>query len=138
MEILAERYELEAPAGAGGNGSVFLAGDLKLPGRRCAIKLVTLPPGPNEEARRQVLAEAGLLARLDDLGLPRVSDVFEAGDRVGIVMDYVPGDNLLQVVQDARRRNRPLDTVHVLRWADALCDVLSYLHAQAPPVIHRD
>ena len=139
MKLLADRYELEAPAGAGGGGSVFLAHDAKLPGRRCAVKLVRLPAGPESAlARHEVLAEASLLARLDHAGLPRVSDIIETDDGVGIVMDYVPGDNLLKVVQDARRRGRPIDEVHLIRWAEALCDVLGYLHGQSPSVLHRD
>jgi serine/threonine-protein kinase len=53
-------------------------------------------------------------------------------------MDYVPGQDLHQVIQQARREHRFLDQRDVLGWMTQLCDALSYLHDQDPPVIHRD
>ena len=53
-------------------------------------------------------------------------------------MDYVPGTNLLDIVRDARRKNRFLPESQVLAWAEQLCDAVSYLHRQSPPVLHRD
>jgi serine/threonine-protein kinase len=53
-------------------------------------------------------------------------------------MDYVPGQDLHQVVQQAHREQRFLDQREVLGWMAQLCDALSYLHSQKPPVLHRD
>jgi serine/threonine protein kinase len=55
-----------------------------------------------------------------------------------LVMDYVPGQDLQQLVQQARRDGRFLDEREVLRWMAQLCDALAYLHHQDPPVLHRD
>jgi len=148
---LRDRYEILALIGQGGMGAVYKAADGRLPGRLCAIKEIWPPPGMNAEslsqAREQFLREASTLARLDHPNLPKVSDYFtlapaqkEEQDpgRDYLVMDYVPGQDLHQVVQGAHRKGQFLDEREVLRWMVQLCDALSYLHAQDPPVLHRD
>jgi serine/threonine-protein kinase len=149
--LLRDRYEILSLIGQGGMGAVYKAADRRLPGRTCAIKETWPPPGVNAEAlaqaRDQFLREASTLARLDHPNLPKVSDYF-AQDQPGnsgndtsrdyLVMDYVPGQDLHQVVQHARREGQFLDEREVLRWMDQLCDALKYLHSQDPPVLHRD
>ena len=148
--ILRDRYEIQALIGQGGMGAVYKAADRRLPGRLCAVKEIWPPPGLGAEAlaqaREQFLREASTLARLDHPNLPKVSDYFtlaptrpaKTDARDYLVMDYVPGQDLHQVVQQARREGRFLDEREVLRWMDQLCDALSYLHGQEPPVLHRD
>jgi len=146
--VLRERYEILALIDQGGMGAVYKATDRRLPGRLCAVKEILPFPGLGADAlaqaRRQFLEEASTLARLDHPGLPKVSDYFtddpEAGPagRDYLVMDYVPGQNLEQLAQEARRQGRFLDEQEVLRWADQLCAALAYLHSQSPPVLHRD
>jgi serine/threonine-protein kinase len=115
---------------------------MRLPGRRCAIKEIRLPSGmvleTEELAREQFHREASILARLDHPNLPKVSDFFSVGGRDYLVMDYVPGTDLLEVVREARRKGRFLPEPQVLTWIEQLCDALSYLHRQDPPVLHRD
>ncbi len=140
--LLRERYKILAPIGQGGQGAVYLTDDVRLPGRRCAVKEICLPPEmppqAEQQAREQFHREASLLARLDHPNLPRVSDFFSVEGRDYLVMDYVPGNNLLQIVREARRKSRFLPEPQVLSWIEQLCDALSYLHRQDPPVIHRD
>jgi serine/threonine-protein kinase len=156
---LRERYEILGLIGQGGMGAVYKAADLRLPGRLCAVKEIWLPSDMGTEAlaqaREQFLREASTLARLDHPNLPKVSDYFTlapAGStplttdgsaplttsRDYLVMDYVPGQDLHQVVQEARREGQFLDERAVLDWMAQLCAALSYLHDQDPPVIHRD
>jgi len=146
--VLRERYEILGLIDQGGMGAVYKAADVRLPGRLCAVKEILPAPGIGAEAlaqaRRQFLEEASTLARLDHPGLPKVSDYFtldldEApAGRDYLVMDYVPGRNLEQVTQETRRQGQFLDEEEVLRWAEQLCAALEYLHAQDPPVLHRD
>lgn len=139
---LHERYKVIDLIGRGGMGAVYLTDDIRLPGRRCAIKEINLPPGLSPEAERQARkqfhTEASTLARLDHPNLPKVSDFFSSQGHDYLVMDYVPGTNLLDIVREARRKNRFLPESQVLAWAEQLCDALSYLHQQTPPVLHRD
>jgi serine/threonine-protein kinase len=53
-------------------------------------------------------------------------------------MDYVPGEDLYQVLQASREAQQKLDQATVLAWADQIIDALAYLHVQDPPVLHRD
>ena len=140
--LLRDRYRIVSLVGQGGMGAVYLTEDTRLPGRRCAVKEIRLPAGiaadAEVQAREQFHREASTLARLDHPNLPRVSDFFAVGGRDYLVMDYVPGADLLQIVREARRKGRTLPEAQVLRWIEQLCDALSYLHRQAPPVLHRD
>jgi serine/threonine-protein kinase len=140
--VLRDRYEIVALIGQGGMGAVYEAHDRRLPGRRCAVKEIRLAADLSEaaaaQAREQFQREARTLARLDHPNLPKVSDYFSTGDRDCLVMDYVPGRDLHQVVQQAVRQGRFLDEEEVVDWARQLCGALGYLHRQHPPVIHRD
>jgi serine/threonine-protein kinase len=141
-DILRERYQIVGLIGAGGMGAVYLAGDNRLEGRQCAVKetfpLPTLNKAVAEAARKQFHQEASTLARLDHPGLPKVNDYFSIDERDYLVMDFVPGQNLLEIVTEVRRDARFLDELIVLGWADQLCDTLTYLHTRQPPVLHRD
>jgi serine/threonine-protein kinase len=137
--ILRKRYRLTNIVGAGGMGSVYRAEDMRLPGRLCAIKEVQLDPNLSSEmyaqAQAQFLQEASILAQLDHPNLPKVSDFFSEDGRDYLVMDYVPGKDLKQLLDE---NHGPLSTKLVLEWAVQIMDALSYLHRQEPPVVHRD
>jgi serine/threonine-protein kinase len=78
------------------------------------------------------------LARLDHPNLPKVSDYFTEDDRDYLVMDFVPGHDLKEMLGNSMRDGGPLQERQVLAWADQLCDALNYMHTQEPPVLHRD
>jgi serine/threonine-protein kinase len=123
-------------------GCIYLADDLRLEGRQCALKEVendrSQPPEMLREARDQFLREATVLARLDHPNLPKVSDFFSVGSRDYLVMDYVPGKDLRTLMQEAKQAGIFLPEGDVLNWASQLCDALTYLHSQEPPILHRD
>lgn len=141
-EVLRKRYQIRERIGQGGMGNIYLADDLRLSGRQCALKEVeydrSLPEKILEEARAQFLREATILARLDHPNLPKVSDFFSGEMRDYLVMDYVPGKDLRTLVHEARQRRVFLDERQVLGWADQICNALTYLHEQDPPILHRD
>ena len=140
--ILRNRYRIVQPIGQGGMGAVYLAEDLRLEGRKCAIKAVRIDPNVGQEIvgelQHQFSREASVLARLDHPNLPKVSDYFTENDLDYLVMDYVSGRNLKEIADEARRASRFLTEVEVLTWARQLCDALEYMHTQEPPVLHRD
>jgi len=123
-------------------GAVYRADDLRLEGRVCAIKEVHPDPDATPEAlaqsREQFRREAFTLARLDQPNLPKVSDTFTEDRREYLVMDFVSGRDLRQLVEEKRRKGEFLDEGTVLQWANQLCDALEYLHSQDPLVLHRD
>lgn len=141
-EVLRGRYRVVRIIGQGGMGCIYLADDLRLEGRQCALKEVehdrTLPPDMIQEARDQFFREATVLARLDHPNLPKVSDFFSINSRDYLVMDYVPGRDLRALMMEAKTQNKFLPETQVLNWAGQLASALTYLHQQDPPVLHRD
>ncbi|HSQ39623.1 MAG TPA: protein kinase, partial [Anaerolineales bacterium] len=141
-EALRGRYKIRERIGQGGMGNIYLADDLRLEGRLCALKEVeydrALPEHILQEARDQFLREATVLARLDHHNLPKVSDFFSMDQRDFIVMDYVPGKDLRALMLEARKQKRFLSEESILNWANQIADALIYLHSQEPPIVHRD
>jgi len=141
-EVLRNRYKIKRIIGQGGMGSIYLADDLRLEGRLCALKEVehdrTMPADVLKQTREQFLREAIVLARLDHQNLPKVSDFFSIGGREYLVMDFVPGKDLRTLMVEAQQRNSFLSEREVLGWANQLADALTYLHNQKPPILHRD
>ncbi len=141
-DVLRERYTIVEVIGQGGMGCIYKAADLRLEGRFTAIKDIRTDPDDSpeqhEQDRRQFQREASTLARLDHPNLPKVSDFFSEGGRDFLVMDFVPGYDLRQAVEQALRRDEFIPEDVVLDWARQLTDALAYLHGQEPPVLHRD
>ena len=138
--VLRSRYKIMELVGQGGMGAVYRADDLRLEGRQCAVKEVQLETeaGFAAQSREQFHREASVLARLDHPNLPKVSDYFSEGGRDYLVMDFVAGRNLKEIMDEARLQGRFLEEKQVRSWADQLCDALEYLHSQDPPILHRD
>jgi serine/threonine protein kinase len=140
--ILRDRYKIIELVGRGGMGATYRAEDLRLQGRVCAVKEALPDPdaSPDElrQSREQFYQEASTLARLDHPNLPKVSDYFSDSDRDYLVMDFVAGRDLKEMLASALREGDHLAERQVLAWADQLCDALEYMHTQDPPVLHRD
>ena len=117
--------------------AVYQANDTRQ-GNLVAIKEMSLsnvPANERSQAIQNFLAEARILSRLNHPNLPAFTDFFTEGARHFLVMEYIDGSTL----EDLLDRNKgPFSEPRVLGWARQLCDVLEYLHSQQPPVIFRD
>lgn len=140
--VLWSRYRIVQLVGRGGMGAIYQAEDTRLEGRLCAIKEVIPEPNASAERHEQIQAqfhrEATVLARLDHPNLPKVSDYFLEGGRDYLVMDFVAGRDLRELIDEARARGQFLPEEQVLLWTAQLFDALEYLHSQDPPLLHRD
>jgi len=122
----------------GGMGAVYRVTDTRLRGKIWALKEMSekgLAPEEHLTAIQQFQQEALMLATLRHRNLPQVIDVFEEGGKHYLVMEYVEGQTLEKLMQGT---GGPFPEPRVLAWAEQLCDVLAYLHAQTPPIIYRD
>jgi serine/threonine-protein kinase len=120
-------------------GAVYLVRDNRIPGKRWAMKEMSDAAIADLLERQQAIdafrQEAQLLATLDHVNLPRVTDFLSEAGCHYLVMDFVEGETLENLLS---RQTTPFSEAQVLDWAGQLCDVLSYLHARQPPVIFRD
>ena len=117
--------------GKGGMGAVYEAIDLRLEAT-VAIKEAF---STDVRLRKQFEQEARLLAQLHHPALPRVTDYFFEAERVFLVMQFIAGDDLAQVIA---KQPGPLPRNTVIAWADQLLDALVYLHSRERQIIHRD
>ncbi|MET0752908.1 MAG: protein kinase, partial [Pyrinomonadaceae bacterium] len=129
--ILQNRYRVEKQIGQGGMGAVFVATDERF-GSTVAIKETLML---DEKFRKAFEREARLLNSLRHPALPRVSDHFVDGNGQFLVMEYIDGEDLSEMME---HEGKVYPLKDVLNWADQLLDALEYLHTQEMPVIHRD
>lgn len=130
--ILQNRYRIVRHLGQGGMGTVYEAIDERLD-NTVALKETLFT---DERLRKQFEREARLLARLHHPALPKVFDHFEEDDGQFLVMQFVPGEDLWEMLRE--RKGTAFPPEEVLTWGDQLLDALDYLHSQEPSIIHRD
>ena len=131
-QVINHRYRIVRLLGQGGFGAVYRAWDINL-NRSCALK-ENLDASPAAQA--QFGREAMLLANLSHPNLARVTDYFFIqGQGQYLVMDYIEGEDV-QAILDGTQG--PLPATQALEWIGQICEALSYLHSQNPPIIHRD
>lgn len=134
-DVLQERYRVVKPLGQGGMGAVYRAWDLRLK-VPVAVKEMQPQPGLNaallDGLRTQFEQEAAILARLGHPNLVRVTDYFEENGFAYLVMDFVEGQSLAEVI--IQQGAQP--EAQVIGWATQLLTALEYCHDQG--VVHRD
>jgi serine/threonine protein kinase len=138
--LLKKRYEVLGVLGRGGMGCVYKVSDRLQRGTVLAAK--ELRPGNRSaeksgEALTQFQTEARILMRLTHQNLPKVYDYFSRLGSYTIVMEYIRGNTLKQVL-DAQR-GKPLGEQQVLSWALQVCRAMHFLSVQKPmPIVFRD
>ncbi|PYU02933.1 MAG: hypothetical protein DMG33_17855, partial [Acidobacteria bacterium] len=104
------RFVIRERLGQGGMGEVYRADDVALK-RRVALKRIGWPRRADERSRKRLWHEAQLASQLTDPHIAAVYDVFEEGEELFIVMEYVEGQTL------RRRLDRPLQMQEFLSIA---------------------
>jgi serine/threonine-protein kinase len=137
--LLDRRYEVVRALAQGGMSAVYEARDTRLSNRRYAVKVLLdagRTPQDRQEAAGWFMREAQILSGLRHPLIPDIRDYFSEGGRHYLVMEFVDGQTLEEVL--AARGGPGLPVREVLRWGRQLCEVLHYLHSQQPPLIFRD
>ncbi len=129
--ILENRYRIDSLLAHGGMGAIYRGFDTNL-STPVAIK-ENFFQTPQHVA--QFKQEALILARLRHPALPRVSHHFSFEGQQYLVMDFIEGDNLWEIVE---QRGEPLGEKEALDYIIQVCHAVGYLHRQTPPIIHRD
>ena len=130
--LLPARYRDPELVARGGMGEVYCAVDVSL-GRPVAIKVLDERLASDETVRKRFEREALTAARLaGEAGVVTIFDVGEWNGRPFIVMEYVRGQSLQDVLRQ-QGRQRPADA---LRWLEQAARALDHAHARG--VVHRD
>lgn len=134
-ELFEGKYEILKEIGKGGMSVVYLAMDKNL-NKQWAVKEVrkTSKGDLDKVVINSFLTEAKLMKKLDHPALPRIVDIINKHDTICVVMDYIEGEPLSKVLE----REGVIAEDLVVSWAKQICDALSYLHSQKPPIIYRD
>ena len=133
--VLQNRYRVIRELGRGGMGAVYHAWDMRL---SIPVALKEMIPQSDlddeilQELRRQFQQEATVLARLNHPHLVGVTDFFEEGRNIYLVMQFVEGQSLSERI----KQYGALPEEQVIAWSGQLLEALSYCHSQG--VIHRD
>ncbi|MBV9231217.1 MAG: protein kinase [Chloroflexi bacterium] len=144
-ELSAGRYKIEKPVAAGGMGAVYRAIDSRF-NRPCAVKEMLdefQSDGERTQAVEWFEREATLLLDLNHPCIPRVRDFFVENSRHYLVMDFIEGRTLGDVLEKEGNvvgvnGARGVSEARARSWGQQICSVLGYLHRQSPPIIFRD
>jgi serine/threonine protein kinase len=136
--LLHDRYRLEKLLKMGGFGAVYMAVDTKMNNRAVAIKdMIGNDPGEFAIRLNFFRREAEILKCLEPVPIvPRMYEFIHQGQTAHLVMEFIRGKDLLDIME--ANSNKPFPIPQVIEWAKAVCDVLSHMHNQSPPLIHRD
>jgi len=136
--MLHGRYRIEALLAIGGFAAVYVATDTQQGNRPVAVKDM-ICTDPQEFAIRLNFfqREAEILRLLAHLPVvPRLYDFVHQGQSAFLIMEYIRGQDLLKVMEKTGNKPFPLD--RVVEWGKSICDVLTHMHSQSPPLVHRD
>lgn len=133
-DLIDGKYKILNEIGRGGMSTVYLAINEKA-NKPWAVKEVRKNGISNRELVKQsLMVEINLLKKLKHKGLPSIVDIIDQQDNYLIVMDYIEGITLENIMQEDGVQPQE----KVVDWAIQLCDVLQYLHTRKPAIIYRD
>jgi tRNA A-37 threonylcarbamoyl transferase component Bud32 len=130
--VLPPRYEVPQLVARGGMGEIYSARDASL-GRTVAVKVLAERYAADEEIRKRFTREALASARLS--GAPNTITIYDVGEWEGrpfIVMEYLPGGSLEDVLKEEGRQ----EPGQALAWLDQAGRALDHAHAHG--IVHRD
>ena len=130
------QYTVERQLAFGGLSAIYLA--RRKDQNKVVLKEAVVPQNEKaeliEQSHHMLDREAKMLAALSHQQIARVFDHFVDQGRHYLVIEYIPGQDLRQLVQEEGAQKEK----QVLVWAEAMAAMLIYLHEQAEPIIHRD
>lgn len=129
--IIGNRYEIVEKLGGGGMALVYKARD-QLLSRMVTIKVLREQLAGDADFIKRFRREAQAVARLSHPNIVSIYDVGEDKEIHYLVMEYIDGKNLKQLIQE-RGKLSPLEAVD---FALQICEALEHAHENS--IIHRD
>lgn len=151
--LVGGKYQLVKALGFGGQGTAYLGRSAEpfadsdasewqepvaIPSRAVVIKELVLPNYADVRVLQDATARfergATLLERLRHPQIVRLWEHFVEDGRAFLILEYIEGKNLRQVVQEVGT----FSIKQVCAFGIQLCEILTYLHSQEPAVVHCD
>jgi serine/threonine protein kinase len=135
--VFNKRIRLEKLLAKGGFSFVYLGTDLRTNGS-LVIKDMHCEDAREREVRLGFFRrEAKVLDLLKEAPVvPRLYGYYENNHVARLFMEYIPGQDLIDVMRATDGKPFPFDLV--VEWGKTICDVLQALHGHEPPWVHRD
>jgi tRNA A-37 threonylcarbamoyl transferase component Bud32 len=135
-KILGDSVEIVRQLAFGGLSAIYLAQQNNK--NMVVVKEAVVPANANAETRKKAselfFRESRFLMTLNHPNIAKVLGHFSDEGRDYILMQYIQGQDLRQLVKQKGRQPE----LRVVEWALEITGILRYLHGQEPPVIHRD
>jgi serine/threonine protein kinase len=126
-------YKIIEKLGEGGMGVVYKAEDTKLD-RTVAIKFLPRPVTANPEERKRFVIEAKAAAALNHPNIATIHAIEEADGEIFIVMEYIDGHELKNIVGALHAEPLPIDDI--INYATQIAEGLQAAHKKG--IVHRD
>jgi serine/threonine-protein kinase len=152
-DVVFERFEVQKQIASGSMGAVYRVQEINS-GQVYALKetrLSLLPDLPGDtdgtnpwtatqwkrkEALELFQREVRILGKLTHANLPAVASSFTEYDNAYLVMSFIEGKNLKEIIEREKGKGRFLNPDRVISWALQIMDALDYCHQQR--ILHRD
>jgi eukaryotic-like serine/threonine-protein kinase len=129
--FIGNKYKVLEHLGSGGMGSVFLC-EHKHMRRRVAIKILPPDKSKNRTILERFRREAQAVAMLNHVNIVRAHDIDQDGEMHFIVMEYIEGVNLYQLVE----KGGPLSVARAVNYT--VQSAIGLDHAHQHRLVHRD
>jgi len=135
-KVLNNTYRVVRLLGKGAMGAVYLVERIK-DDRQFVIKTLVFSKeaGLDESTAREIFnREAKFMEKINHPGVPQIHGVFTEGDGIFLVMDYIKGKTLEDIIKDGS-----ITVDSAISWTIELCEILDYLHNSfEAPIVYRD
>lgn len=131
-KIWKQRYQIMEEAGAGGNAKVYKVLDLHLE-KEWAMKLLDEKHASFSVRNEDNVDELQVLKRISHPNFPRIVDAFEEDGRKILIMDYIQGVTLEEILKKG-----PMKEKEILIVLKQVCEAILYLHQQTPALLFLD
>lgn len=133
-KITGGRYQVLELIGTGGNSQVFKVKDIRNGNIYAMKQYITSDPYNEKQMIKDIEGELNVLKYASHPVLPVIYNIIKEEDRFFLIMEYVEGINLKEIVV----REGILSWKQLLNIMEQICSGMYYLHSLNPPIVYRD
>jgi len=136
--VLDDTYRIVKLLGKGAMGNVYMIERIKDDKTFVVKELVfSSETGPEPETAWEIFRrEAEFMMKFEHSGIPRMHGTFTQDGREYLIMDFIEGKNLEEIINSSEI---PLNEKDAVKWAIELAEIIDYLHNSFhKPVVYRD